>query len=150
MAAELYFTGKPCKRGHIAHRFKSTGNCVECNREYSKRANSTPERKARRKEIEKPSPNAAENYRRWYERNPKAALAQTRKQQAARLKRVPAWSEKEAIRKFYEDCPEGYEVDHVIPLQGKTASGLHVLANLQYLPSLENRSKGNRLPEELK
>jgi hypothetical protein len=25
-----YFTGKPCKRGHTANRYKTTGNCVEC------------------------------------------------------------------------------------------------------------------------
>jgi hypothetical protein len=25
-----YFTGKPCKRGHIATRYVSTANCVEC------------------------------------------------------------------------------------------------------------------------
>lgn len=25
-----YFTGKPCKRGHIAARYAKTGNCVEC------------------------------------------------------------------------------------------------------------------------
>lgn len=27
-----YFTGKPCKWGHIAERFVSSGTCVECNR----------------------------------------------------------------------------------------------------------------------
>jgi hypothetical protein len=25
-----YFTGKPCKRGHVAARYAKTGNCVEC------------------------------------------------------------------------------------------------------------------------
>lgn len=25
-----YFTGKPCKRGHVAARLSSSGNCVEC------------------------------------------------------------------------------------------------------------------------
>jgi len=27
-----YFTGKPCKHGHLAERFVSFGGCVECNR----------------------------------------------------------------------------------------------------------------------
>lgn len=26
----VYFTGKPCKRGHIAHRYASGSQCVEC------------------------------------------------------------------------------------------------------------------------
>lgn len=25
-----YFTGKPCKRGHVSERFSSTGNCAQC------------------------------------------------------------------------------------------------------------------------
>ncbi len=29
---QTYFTGKPCKRGHIANRFVSTYTCVECSR----------------------------------------------------------------------------------------------------------------------
>lgn len=28
-----YFTGKPCKHGHISERFTSTGNCVACYKE---------------------------------------------------------------------------------------------------------------------
>lgn len=28
-----YHTGAPCRYGHIADRFTSTGNCVECNRQ---------------------------------------------------------------------------------------------------------------------
>lgn len=26
-----YFTGKPCKRGHVAFRFTKGGGCVDCN-----------------------------------------------------------------------------------------------------------------------
>ena len=91
------------------------------------------------------SPNANENYKRWYDKNPKIALASTRRQQASRLKRVPKWSETELITKFYENCPNEHEVDHILPLQGKLVSGLHVFGNLQYLPMIENRSKGNKV-----
>lgn len=31
-----YFTGKPCKRGHVAKRFTSCAICVECNKENTK------------------------------------------------------------------------------------------------------------------
>lgn len=28
-----YFTGKPCKRGHVSIRYTDTCNCVECMKE---------------------------------------------------------------------------------------------------------------------
>ena len=141
MAAETYFTGKPCIHGHIAPRFSSTRICTECNRINSRKRYNSEERKLRT-DV---SPNARENSKRWYNNNKKKALANTRYQQAARLKRVPKWSEKELIAAFYENCPEGYHVDHILPLQGKLVSGLHVFGNLQYLPAKENQSKGNKV-----
>jgi hypothetical protein len=47
----------------------------------------------------------------------------------------------EKIRQIYKNCPEGYEVDHIIPL---SLGGWHHEDNLQCLTILENRTKGNR------
>ena len=38
------------------------------------------------------------------------------------------------------------EVDHIIPLKGKLARGLHVESNLQLLHSSDNMRKKNKLP----
>ena len=66
------------------------------------------------------------------------------KRRAAKLERTVGWSDDLVIQMIYEDCPEGYQVDHIIPLQGENVSGLHVAWNLQYLTAEENLSKGNK------
>lgn len=63
---------------------------------------------------------------------------------AARKRRTPQWADLEAIREFYRRCPAGYQVDHVIPLQGTVVSGLHVENNLQYLTASDNSKKKNK------
>lgn len=65
---------------------------------------------------------------------------------AEKIKRMPIWADKKAIQQFYEVCPSNMVVDHIIPLAGKTVSGLHVLNNLQYLTPAENRKKSNNFP----
>jgi hypothetical protein len=66
------------------------------------------------------------------------------KRRASQLQRTVPWADLKAIKEFYKNCPKGYVVDHIIPLQGKNVSGLHVLNNLQYLTASENASKGNK------
>ena len=57
---------------------------------------------------------------------------------------TPIWANKKEIRLFYKNCPPGFHVDHIIPLNGNIVSGLHVTNNLQYLPATENIKKGNK------
>jgi len=51
----LYFTGKPCGRGHICERFSSNAWCVECSHDYSKDRYrielSDPEKREKRNEY---------------------------------------------------------------------------------------------------
>lgn len=82
--------------------------------------------------------------RKWSKLNPHSYRNSVAKRTAAKLKRTPKWANLKAIKKFYRNCPEGYEVDHIIPLQGKNVCGLHVEYNLQYLTKIENRKKSNK------
>jgi uncharacterized protein (UPF0212 family) len=69
------------------------------------------------------------------------------KYKAAKLQRIPCWMTNEElaeIDEFYKNCPAGSQVDHKYPLQGEFVSGLHVMANLQYLTASENASKRNK------
>lgn len=76
--------------------------------------------------------------------NAETQTGRTSKYRAAKLHRTVSWANQEKIKEIYDNCPEGYHVDHIIPLQGKYVSGLHVEGNLQYLTAKENLSKSNK------
>jgi hypothetical protein len=76
------------------------------------------------------------------------------KRRALKKLAMPVWANTEAIEAFYAEATRltlttgtQYDVDHVVPLQGKSVCGLHVEYNLQILHHVENVRKGNRLME---
>jgi hypothetical protein len=77
-------------------------------------------------------------------KNPERFRAEVSARRARVKQQKPAWESFSRLRSFYENCPEGYHVDHILPLRGKLISGLHVLENLQYLPASENMAKHNK------
>lgn len=89
----------------------------------------------------------------WRQRNPARAAARQAKRRASLMLRTPPWADFDAITAIYaeaqlrRDCGESVEVDHVIPLQGRRVSGLHVHENLQIIPMRLNRSKANNFLE---
>ena len=81
------------------------------------------------------------------ERGKAVNRAKVAKYKAAKLQRIPVWITKDELNMmqfFYIKCPEGFDVDHIVPLQGRNVSGLHVLSNLQYLTKEENGRKANK------
>jgi hypothetical protein len=86
--------------------------------------------------------------------HPEKFAMKTRKRKIAKMNRTPAWlnaGEEFEIECIYKYCASlrqtglDCEVDHIVPLQGKSVSGLHVPWNLQVLTASENASKGNRV-----
>lgn len=86
----------------------------------------------------------------WAKKNKDRMCAATARHSAAKLRAVPTWADHDLIAGLYEyarimrehgvDC----HVDHMVPLQGRTVSGLHTHANLTVLTASDNTSKGNR------
>lgn len=70
-----------------------------------------------------------------------------------RKARVPAWANLGEIKAVYEHAGSlralglDVHVDHIIPLNGKTVSGLHVQNNLRVILASDNLAKGNKLVE---
>ena len=90
----------------------------------------------------------------WKDSHPAERRESCRTRQAAKLQRTPVWADQAATLSIYEECERRNQetgikhvVDHIIPLQGERASGLHVASNLQILTEQENLSKGNKLLE---
>lgn len=82
----------------------------------------------------------------YYLRNKADIKHKVKLRKSLELNRTPIWADTKMINTIYRKCPDGYHVDHIIPLQGVIVSGLHVEYNLQYLTSAENCSKNNVYP----
>ncbi len=60
---------------------------------------------------------------------------------------APPWVTVDDTYAFYEAAYKfGLVVDHIVPLHGKTVSGLHVPWNFQLLTTSQNSTKGNCVP----
>ena len=78
-------------------------------------------------------------------KNPNFKKSHCAKRRATKLNATPKFANLNKIKEIYKNCPKGYVVDHIVPLQSKVVCGLHVEWNLQYLTPSENSSKSNRL-----
>lgn len=81
-------------------------------------------------------------------KNKAIRAASEAKRRAAKVNCTPKWLTKEHLdqmKAFYVNCPPGWSVDHIVPLQGENVCGLHVPWNLQYLPVKLNSAKRNKL-----
>lgn len=171
LGEKWYFTGKPCKHGHIALRQVSNKGCKECSavafakweaNNLSKRAadkrgkrSNDPERFsiiAKRSRAKNPTA-SKERAKKRYKAKKSEYIANNMRRKALLRNRMPTWADNKAIKAIYKQCAEitshtgiVHHVDHYYPLRGKTVSGLHVHTNLQILTREQNMSKFNKCP----
>ena len=100
----------------------------------------------------------SEYQKQWYDKNRGHANALNAKYNLAKKHRLPAWlteNNKKQIKAMYvlassltKSTGMSWHVDHIIPLQGKNVSGLHIPENLQVIPAIENIKKRNKFEEK--
>jgi hypothetical protein len=146
---ELFYKDKAKADGH-----KTTcGECVKANtRKYYEKHGTAIYQKHRDAILARKQVYNVEHrdkkyatYLRFKVKNPSYYKTMVAAYRARKLQATPAWANMDTIKAIYANCPEGYHVDHIIPLKGKNVSGLHVEGNLQYLPASENLSKSNKV-----
>lgn len=149
-----YFTGKPCRHGHLAERMLSDRRCTDCHRaevraKYS--ANPLADNKRNRAWREANRDRDRDQKITWVQENREKVRASVSARKAHKLRATPPWADLEAIGLVYAEA-EGltletgvlHHVDHIVPLRSKLVCGLHIAANLQPLPASDNLAKGNR------
>lgn len=159
---EKYAADPTLRERTVARNKKRWRTNPQAVREYNgrwKKAHPETARAAARRRYASNHAKATEKRRRWRATNPERYREISRvwkssnrgkvreadaRRRAIKRQQAPPWSERKAVEAFYAACPAGFHVDHIIPLAGKTVRGLHVLANLQYLPAKANLMKSNR------
>jgi hypothetical protein len=162
-----YFTGVPCKNGHVSLRQVSNSSCMKCNSEKTAKRESqfTEEQIEKRNQYQnqyqskwlKAHPDSyqrRQKYKKvWAKENSDKVLSNKAKRRSSEIKRTPSWladSHWFEIDCIYKYCASlrsiglNFHVDHIVPLQGKLVSGLHTPWNLQVIHATENFSKGNK------
>lgn len=94
-----------------------------------------------------------EYHRGRYRKMPEVYIAAASKRRARQLLATPKWDEEltefavieaaDLVRKRKQITGVSWHTDHIVPLRGKTVSGLHVWNNIQVIPATVNMSKSN-------
>ena len=87
----------------------------------------------------------------YRKRNAWRTLAHVRARQVAQITSTPKWANRFFMKEAYhlamlrtKMLGFRWDVDHIVPIRSRLVCGLHVENNLQVIPMLANRQKGNK------
>lgn len=118
------------------YRYCNCDACRKANNEYKKPLNLVRVRNSEKLRKERSEYSKAYQQTEIGHASKRAAHAKRRALKKAAT--VCALADMELLKLIYLHCPEGYHVDHIIPL---SKGGLHHPTNLQYLPAIINMQK---------
>jgi hypothetical protein len=170
----LYFTGQPCKYGHVSERRTVNTACVECHRQSARKygeknaSEIADKRKTSNLTVAQREAKAAsakayyvknrarllDSFAEYYADNKPDFIARAAEREAAVTRATPKWlnaTHRRTMKIIYEACERltnmtgvKHHVDHIVPLRGKNVCGLHVPWNLQVITAEANIRKGNK------
>lgn len=123
--------------------FYSKGLCRKCYDRARYVKDPEKNKKAAREWDRKNMERVLARNRKWAKDNPGKKNANVARRRSKCASRGGSLYRAELIV-IYKNCPLGYHVDYIIPLNGKIVSGLHVPWNLQYLLARDNLIKHNK------
>lgn len=155
-----YYADTTVTKDKVAAKYRKNAEAIKEKRRAAYAANREKEKEAakhRSAEWRANNPNhdgIKKAKKKWKQANTAKVLAATIKRRAAKIRRTPAWLSVDdfwLIEQAYELAAMrtklfgfSWHVDHVIPLQGRLVSGLHVPENLQVIPGVLNMTKANK------
>lgn len=101
-----YFSGVPCKRGHLSERWSKVGSCVECHKAATKRWKENNKEKELEREAKRrqQNPTRCNKYKEeWKRRNAEKVLEQSKQYYKANAEKI---REKSKIRRGVDENKE--------------------------------------------
>lgn len=154
-----YFTGVPCKHGHVSERIVSNKGCLECLQQGSvalRKRNVEKERQRIREKYARNKERYKEIVRAWQAKNSgkvllyrKATFHNRRSRQEGGMSsaELSAWMKAQGKKCYWcgTRCAKSFHIDHYVPL---VRGGAHVAENLVIACPACNMSKNARDPYE--
>lgn len=92
----------------------------------------------------------------WYNNNQALRNSYSAKWRRECRRATPDWANFEKITEIYDESTQrtkqsgiSHHVDHIVPVQGKHVTGLHIHQNMRIIPATDNVKKRARLDETL-